>query len=429
LRAGWAVGKNGTVITTKDNDDSWTLQRSSANEELTGVAIANDGQQGWAVTYTGSILSTEDGGKSWTPKKTTSDELKGIAFAGSHVWAVGIRRAPLLDFSSPPDRGIIWTISNDGKDWTPTFWPHPLTSVAVSADGQVAWAVGGSGTILTTTNGGNWSPQNVGTTEDLYSVTFDPDGHGLAVGDHGTILAVRKGGLKWEAKDRGLTPFRLRGVAFAKDRRHAWVVGDNGTILESADSGDSWRAKSGHITRALSGVAATRGRVWVFAEDRGPVSTSVDYGENWVDQPRANSASLKAIAVASNASGDTQPKPWAVGVEGTVLIPVEEPLFGPVESKKSGSNITTSFQLQNGDPLMPIWSAYLCASKSPGVDCDVSSSVGEFTSETGKDWKIRWDPDEHGFQSVADIYPQIAVYAGVTKVAPKQGIPLIPWET
>jgi hypothetical protein len=51
------------------------------------------------------------------------------------------------------------------------------------------WAVGYSGTILKTTNGGaTWSLQTSGTTQDLTALQFVNSNRGYAVGNGGTIL-------------------------------------------------------------------------------------------------------------------------------------------------------------------------------------------------------------------------------------------------
>ena len=70
------------------------------------------------------------------------------------------------------------------------------------SDGQRGWAVGTSGTILTTADGGGtWTAQNSGTKADLLALQFQSDGQrGWAMGLGGTILTTADGGNTW--KDR-----------------------------------------------------------------------------------------------------------------------------------------------------------------------------------------------------------------------------------
>ncbi|WP_068636576.1 WD40/YVTN/BNR-like repeat-containing protein [Thauera butanivorans] len=76
-----------------------------------------------------------------------------------------------------------------------------------------------------------WVPQHSGTSNELHSVSFTPDGRsGWAVGFGGTILATTDGGQTWVAQRSG-TPNELRALSIAQDGRSAWAVGFGGTIL------------------------------------------------------------------------------------------------------------------------------------------------------------------------------------------------------
>ncbi|MCE2559945.1 MAG: hypothetical protein J4F98_15475, partial [Acidobacteria bacterium] len=109
-----------------------------------------------------------------------------------------------------------------------------LTSITASADGQDVWAVGGGGTILKSSDGGDtWNARTSGTRAKLESVTFTAGGRtGWAVGQKGTILKSSDGGDTWEARTSGTTR-RLESVTFADDGRTGWAVGIGGTILKS----------------------------------------------------------------------------------------------------------------------------------------------------------------------------------------------------
>jgi photosystem II stability/assembly factor-like uncharacterized protein len=74
---------------------------------------------------------------------------------------------------------------------------NKLSSVYFT-DVNVGYAVGDSGTILHTTDGGlNWVPQNSGTMYNLNSVHLPDANTGIAVGVSGTILHTTDGGLNW----------------------------------------------------------------------------------------------------------------------------------------------------------------------------------------------------------------------------------------
>jgi hypothetical protein len=68
-------------------------------------------------------------------------------------------------------------------------------------DANNGTAVGASGTIVRTTNGGtNWITQTSGTTSILYGVSFIDANTGTAVGTSGTILRTTNGGTNWTAQ-------------------------------------------------------------------------------------------------------------------------------------------------------------------------------------------------------------------------------------
>jgi photosystem II stability/assembly factor-like uncharacterized protein len=448
LKRGWVVGADGTVLTTTSVFGTWTPQRSSTIEVLDGVALADDGKRGWAVSAKGSILGTEDGGKNWTvqytPAPEAREELNGIAFAGDgvHGWAVGDKRPRLQNPSLPVQlQGVILTTANGAK-WEPatqTAVPERLTSVAVSSDGQRAWAVGYNGTVLASHNVGKWDEQKIGT-EDLFSVAFDPGGHhGLAVGSKGTVLATVDGGHEWQQKDSSppFNPknvyFTLRSVAFAGER-HGWAVGDLGNITYTTDWGDNWELPENPATSSnLSGIAATANQVWAVG-DGGTILTTRRYGKGgygkaWEKQTSLSSADLYAIAISADGSGG-----WAAGANGTVLVPVKRPRadIDSIKNALSVSATMTSFQVHS-NPWMPVWSAYLEVKKNNEDWRPLSPRVGPAKEVAGDEWQstwqITWDPVEHGFNPGDQIYQRIQINAGGISLqyASKAVSYTIPW--
>ena len=108
---------------------------------------------------------------------------------------------------------------------------------------STGWAVGDSGTILNTTDGGaTWDPQTSGTQHGLYSVYFVYSSTGWAVGDSGTILKTTNGGTIWTSQNSKTTN-DLRSVYFV-DPDIGWAVGSYGTILKTTDGGVSFVEES-----------------------------------------------------------------------------------------------------------------------------------------------------------------------------------------
>ena len=97
------------------------------------------------------------------------------------------------------------------------------------ANNNDGWAVGDSGTILATTNGGNtWVKQTSGTTERFASVHFINNQEGVAVGLNGTIVRTKDGGTNWYAQVSNTTD-HFQDVHFF-DASMGCAVGGNRTI-------------------------------------------------------------------------------------------------------------------------------------------------------------------------------------------------------
>ncbi len=102
-------------------------------------------------------------------------------------------------------------------------------------DANTGTAVGQSGTILRTTDGGTiWAPQTSGTTEFIKGIFFTDANTGTIGANQGTILRTTDGGTTWTPQTSGTTQF-LRSVSFI-DANTATVVGNTGTILRMSNA-------------------------------------------------------------------------------------------------------------------------------------------------------------------------------------------------
>ncbi len=102
------------------------------------------------------------------------------------------------------------------------------------------WAVGLSGAIFTTTDGGTvWTPQTSGTTNAFYGSYFLPSPvmsyFGWVVGNGGTIKYTSNAGVNWVTQ-LSYTSQQLRDVIFINSLT-GWAVGLNGVILKSISGG------------------------------------------------------------------------------------------------------------------------------------------------------------------------------------------------
>lgn len=93
-------------------------------------------------------------------------------------------------------------------------------------------AVGGSGTIRRTTDGGQtWTSVASGTISTLFSITFIDTLTGWIVGDNGLILITSNGGQSWSQQPGGTTN-TLLFVNFTSGNA-GYAVGFNGTLIKT----------------------------------------------------------------------------------------------------------------------------------------------------------------------------------------------------
>jgi len=93
------------------------------------------------------------------------------------------------------------------------------------------------------TSAQSWEQQNSPTTNTLYDVTFVDSSLGWAVGDSGTIIYTTDGGGVWTIQTSGTT-VNLKSLDFV-DQNLGWAVGcdwnaDSSIIVHTTDGGITW---------------------------------------------------------------------------------------------------------------------------------------------------------------------------------------------
>ncbi len=240
----------------------------------------------------------------------TTNRLFSIKFVDqNHGWAVG-------------DSGTILATTNGGASWS--VQPSGTTSLLYGVsfvDKSHGWAAGAGGTILATTNGGaSWSVQPSGTTTDLYRVFFLDLNHGWAVGYNGTILATTNGGASWGVQPSGTTNW-LADVIFT-DRNHGWAVGTGGTILATTNGGASWSVQPSGTTNTLVGASfVDQNHGWAVGggvalgggSGGGTILATSNGGATWIPQANGWVYRFDGVCFTDQNHG------WAVGDSGTIL--------------------------------------------------------------------------------------------------------------
>jgi len=165
------------------------------------------------------------------------------------------------------------------------------------------WAVGLSGTVLHTTDGGmTWTVQDSRTqpARDITGVSFATTSRGWLVGLAGTVKTTADGGSTWTTQTAG-TAMNLRAVSFA-DSNVGVAVGDAGastsTIIYTSDGGGTWRAAATTSTVSLSSVHMSSATTGWAVGGAGTLLRTLDGGATWTIRPTATTAGLSAVAFA-----------------------------------------------------------------------------------------------------------------------------------
>ncbi len=212
------------------------------------------------------------------------------------------------DMLLEPDCQICYTYSVLYQESQPL---HELRDVFF-VDSSNGWAAGNGGILIHSTDGGaNWSAQDSGQANTLYSVCFSGIDSGWAVGSSGTLVQTIDTGNSWSA--RQITDRHLTGVFFCDDLR-GWAVGDT-IILRTTNGGETWQAYvSPDVTipylRAVSFAGPTQG--WAVGHE-GKILHTDDGGSSWLPQSSGQGNPLLDIVFVDPSNG------WAVGVGGVII--------------------------------------------------------------------------------------------------------------
>lgn len=148
------------------------------------------------------------------------------------------------------------------------------------ASSETAFAVGTSGTLLSTQDGGqNWTQLSSGTSTTLRDVhAFDSNSLAIC-GSEGLFIKSTDGAKNWETVDTGTTE-RLRRLYFVNNSI-GWMVGSGGLIFKTDDGGQSWNRQVSGTTFSLYGVYFINEQTgWVVGNDDTILKTT-NGGTTW----------------------------------------------------------------------------------------------------------------------------------------------------
>ncbi len=179
----------------------------------------------------------------------------------------------------------------------------------VVPDGRTVLAVGDSGTILKSSDGGeSWTSKASGSTETLTGIVSAGDGAVVAAGSNGSILRSGDQGESWRPVD-GVGKENLAGLSGDGDA--LWAFGAKGTVLRSVDGGKSWQKAAAPFDADVAFAMSDRDAVLAIGA-HGQIAMSADQGKTW----KVKSSGVTADLAVANFDGQTI---WVGGSGGTLL--------------------------------------------------------------------------------------------------------------
>jgi photosystem II stability/assembly factor-like uncharacterized protein len=185
---------------------------------------------------------------------------------GLDVWAVG--------FS-----GNVFHSVDGGGTWS-SLQQGTATLRGVYTSGNSVWIVGDNGKCFFSTNSGvTWTEQTLNSGGALNAITLTDNQTGYVVGNGGSILKTINGGTSWESKTSSTTQ-KLNSVAFAS-AQVGYAAGASGTVLKTTNVGENWSNVGGAgWTKELTSVSANGTTVYVTGGD-GFCAKSTNGGTSW----------------------------------------------------------------------------------------------------------------------------------------------------
>jgi photosystem II stability/assembly factor-like uncharacterized protein len=301
-----AVVEGGQIYTSANNGVTWTARDSTRNWRHVDINYTGDIQT--AVVYGGQIYVSTDYGATWTTVLTTN--WSNI----TSVWNTSnwLLAASTYDSLTTVD-GYIYTSVDNGTNWTERLgagfkkWTG-MSSVYIAPNWYIAAAVVNDLIYISSDNGATWNKTLISNdpanqTKLWNKLTTATDGTNLfiastvslpAIGSSGSIYTTTNGGLTWT--ERTGAGSRLWTDITSVWTGAAWYIAatvDGGNVYTSTDGGATWTQQVGSGSRKWTGITSIwTGAAWYIAATVSNISaftpdyiyTSTNGGVTWTQQ-------------------------------------------------------------------------------------------------------------------------------------------------
>ena len=254
------------TITGWNEAESWT------EHDLNAAAI--HGERVWVFGDSGIVRFSDDSGATWQNHTNLGDV--DLISADSYQNSIAVLSAD----------GIIYMKEDLESDWiTIDSSQTGMKSIALAGEESLI-IVGNEGAIWHYTDQA-WRNRTTSFTENLHDIDFNGAEDGLAVGDSGTILATDDGGSTWDYRESPDQDSTIVSVSYFNPYR-MFAVSDSGQIIYSTSPGGfEWKLReiesAGYNTTLetnLSSIDVVSSSRILFTGPDGYLGLSLDQGLN-----------------------------------------------------------------------------------------------------------------------------------------------------
>ena len=269
-----ALAEDSTVLVSENHGTNWSAITVNIPRPVTYGS--RDGTTGYAQD--GIRMTTSDG-TNWSYTLPSVSGISGLGYGnGRFVALAGLNRMTSTDLAN-------WSVTTTPRQHNAVAFGNGLLVSVGSGDFTYS-----NGFVSVSMDGSRWLPQTTPTRVDLNAVTY-AQGKFVAVGASGTILSSTNG-MNWTDRTTGSTTVQLQGLTHGNGAFVA--VGTSGAVRYSTD-GENWVSVSLGVT--LKSVTHAKG-LFVAVGDSGAIRTSVN-GTNWSNRT-ISSEFLNAVQYAGD---------------------------------------------------------------------------------------------------------------------------------
>lgn len=283
---GFAVGNNGTICSTDNGGDLWTVESSGIINHISSVFFT-DIDTGFAVTHF-QLLKTTNGGVNWVVQDTmTNPGFSQIKFSSPDTGFV-IGNGSLM---KTVDGGVSWTKHNSAGGFSvQSFW---------ATDSQTLYVGGQDFLTLKSTNGGqSWSPiVEIGSYGNMESIFFTNDSTGYFVGGGfaqgntlSSFLKTTDGGETWSNPMNNVGTWLMS--VFFTDNSTGYISAANGAIFKTINEGNDWSELNSNVTTALNSIYFVDSNIGYTVGNNGVILKTISGGVGIDEVINENSVSI-----------------------------------------------------------------------------------------------------------------------------------------